>query len=175
MLRWPNHCNGARFVTKTELAQPLADGVLGYGGREHYTGDFSIPKGVVMFKEMANIAAECVKSPTRRSVWSAPLAKYVCVDTLEGKETLAHMSVREAAVHPPIDPQFKLVFVTAISGTVTFIVLCLVLSLLAGKEPPPLFEKIILGFFDMAKIGFGAIVGLLGGKKLAGEDAKAGV
>jgi len=27
---------------------------------------------------------------------------------------------------------------------------------------------VILGFFDLAKIGFGAVVGLLGGKKLQG-------
>jgi hypothetical protein len=126
-----------------------------------------------MITEMANIAAECLKTPTRSSVWSATLGKYVCVDTSEGKEALAQTSVVETVAHPPINPQFKLVFVTATSGTVIFIVLCLVLSLLAGKEPPPLFEKIILGFFDMAKIGFGAVVGLLGGKKL-GEGTNAG-
>jgi hypothetical protein len=69
----------------------------------------------------------------------------------------------------PINPQFKLVFLTAVIGTLLFIVLCLVLSLLAGKQPPPLFEKVIMGFFDLAKIGFGAVAGLLGGKKL--QDA----
>ncbi|MGI0024879.1 MAG: hypothetical protein ACREA4_07015 [Nitrososphaera sp.] len=51
-----------------------------------------------------------------------------------------------------------------------FIVLCLVLTLLAGKEPPPLFEKVIMGFFDRAKIGFGTVVGLLGGRKLQAES-----
>jgi len=61
-----------------------------------------------------------------------------------------------------------LVFLTAAIGTLFFVVLCLVLTLIAGKEPPPLFEKVILGFFDLAKIGFGAVVGLLGGKKLQG-------
>jgi hypothetical protein len=130
-------------------------------------------EGAVMITEMVNIAAECLKTPTRSSVWSAGLGKYVCRDTPEGREALARTSLRDAAAHPPINPQFKLVFVTAISGTALFVVLCLVLSLIAGKEPPPLFEKIILGFFDMAKIGFGAIVGLLGGKKLQGESLKA--
>jgi hypothetical protein len=55
------------------------------------------------------------------------------------------------------------------AGTVLLIVLCLVLSLIAGREPPPLFEKITLGFLDMVKIGFGALVGLLGSKKLQGD------
>jgi hypothetical protein len=85
------------------------------------------------------------------------------------------MSLHVTAAHPPINPQFKLVFLTAMGGTVLFIVLCLILSLIAGRQPPPLFEKIILGFFDMAKIGFGAVVGLLGGKKLQGEEMKAEV
>jgi hypothetical protein len=74
-------------------------------------------------------------------------------------------TVRDTSAHPPINPQFKLVFLTAVGGTALFIVLCLVLSLIAGKTPPPLFEKVIMGFFDMAKVGFGALVGLLGGKK----------
>lgn len=54
-------------------------------------------------------------------------------------------------------------------GTLGFAILYVVLTFLAGKEPPPLFEKIIMGFFDLAKIGFGAVVGLPGGKKLQGD------
>ena len=126
-----------------------------------------------MITEMTNIAAECLKTPRMSSVWSARLGKYVCRETPEGKEALAQLSMRDALAHPPIDPQFKLVFETATVGTVLFIVLCLVLSLIAGRQPPPLFEKIILGFFDMAKIGFGASVGLLGGKKLQGVTTTA--
>ena len=128
-----------------------------------------------MIGEMANIATECLTNPGRSSIWSASLSKYVCRDSPEAKEALAQMSLRVAAAHPPINPQFKLVFLTAVGGTVLFIVLCLVLSLVAGKQPPPLFEKIILGFFDMAKIGFGAVVGLLGGKKLQGDNMKVDV
>jgi hypothetical protein len=124
-----------------------------------------------MIAEMTNIATECLSHPRVGSVWSVSRGAYVCRETPEGKEALAQLTVRDTLTHPPIDPQFKLVFATATAGTVLFIVLCLVLSLIAGKEPPPLFEKIILGFFDMVKIGFGAMVGLLGGKKLQG-DAK---
>ena len=122
-----------------------------------------------MITEMANIAAECLKTPSRRSVWSTRMGQYVCIDTPEGQEALSQLTTRDASLHQPINPQFKLVFVTAVGGTVLFIALCLVLSLIAGKTPPPLFEKVILGFFDLAKIGFGALVGLLGGKKLGGE------
>jgi hypothetical protein len=123
-----------------------------------------------MIGEMANIAAECLGHPSRQSIWSSQLGRYVCTITPEGKGALADQSLALRAAHPPISPQFKLVFLTAVGGTGVFIVLCLVLSLAAGKQPPPLFEKIILGFFDMAKIGFGAIVGLLGGKKLQGDE-----
>jgi hypothetical protein len=128
-----------------------------------------------MLKEMALIAAECVKNPRRRSVWVPALGKYVCPDSEEGRRALAleiKASFAEEGRHPPIDKQFKLVFLTAASGTLLFIVLCLVLTLLAGKEPPPLFEKVIMGFFDLAKIGFGAVVGLLGGKQLRGVTGK---
>lgn len=116
-----------------------------------------------MSASMINIAAECFRVG-RPSVWSHSLHRYVCADSPEGEAAL-----REHAEHPPINPQFKLVFLTSLGGTALFVVLCLVLSLIAGKQPPPLFEKIIMGFFDMAKIGFGAIVGLLGGKKLQGS------
>lgn len=92
------------------------------------------------------------------------------IDSPEGREALTITTPAVAAAHPPISPQFKLVFVTAAAGTLLFVVLCLVLSLVAGREPPPLFEKLIMGFFDLAKIGFGAIVGLLGGKRLQGTE-----
>lgn len=97
-----------------------------------------------MLKEMALIAVECVKNPRRRSIWVPALGKYMCPDSEEGRQALAleiKTSLAEEEKHPPIDPQFKLVFLTAASGTLVFIVLCLVVTLLAGKEPPPLFER----------------------------------
>jgi len=123
-----------------------------------------------MIWEMVDIAGECLHKPGLSSVWSSRLQKYVCMGTPEAKEAFVQSTVRDRAAHPPINPRFKLVFLTAAGGTGLFIILCLVLSLIAGKTPPPLFEKVIMGFFDMAKIGFGALVGLLGGKNLDGQS-----
>jgi hypothetical protein len=128
-----------------------------------------------MLAEMANVASECLKSPTNESIWAPRLRRYVCRNTPEGLEAVADQDpvvvVSETSGHRPISPKFKLVFLTATGGTAFFVLLCLVLSMAAGKQPPPLMEKVIMGFFDCAKIGFGAIVGLLGGRALPGEHA----
>jgi len=129
-----------------------------------------------MFKEMAQIAAECFRTPRQLSVWSPKLGNYVCPDVEKEQAVVPETRLRvttEIAKHPSINPQFKLVFLTSVIGTFMFAVLCLVLTFAAGKEPPQLFEKVIMGFFDLAKIGFGAVVGLLGGKKLQAEVVSA--
>jgi hypothetical protein len=122
-----------------------------------------------MLSDMATIAAECIKHPNRRAVWSEQLEKYVCPDTDEGQTvTLDH----ESRTHPPLTSQFKLVFGTAAGGTLLFVVLCVILTLASGKEPPSLMTELIRGLFSLAQIGFGAVVGLLGGKRLNGEDGQ---
>lgn len=121
-----------------------------------------------MIAEMANIAAECVRTPRRASVWSPELGRYVCPASPGLPAGDVRYSPAARSDHTPISPQFKLVFLTAAGGTLLFVAVCLGLSLVAGREPPPLLEKIIVGVFDLAKIGFGAIVGLLGGKHLQG-------
>ena len=132
-----------------------------------------------MIAEMANVAAECFRNPRKQSVWSAELGRYVCPDSDDGKVALATAkdivvspeAKEKAASHSPINPTFKLVFVTAASGTFLFLALCVVVTLLAGKQPqpPPLMEKFVTTVLDLVKIGFGAIVGLLGGKVLQAE------
>jgi len=92
-----------------------------------------------MIRDMARIAAECVKEPGKASIWSAERGEYVCVTSEEGHILLIRLkdgTARPTPTHPPISPQFKLVFLTAAIGTLFFVVLCLVLTLIAGKEPP---------------------------------------
>jgi len=69
---------------------------------------------------------------------------------------------------PPINPVFKLVFLTATLGTLLFVAICVTVTLFAGRDMPGPVEKLVTGLFDLAKIGFGAIVGLLGGQALKG-------
>ena len=118
-----------------------------------------------MLKDMAVIATECIRNPDRRAIWSPELRKYVCPDTEEGQGVRLDPASRS---NPPINPQFKLVFVTAAGGTLLFISLCIVLTLAAGASPPDLMTEVIRGLFSLTQIGFGAVIGLLGGKRLGG-------
>jgi hypothetical protein len=137
-----------------------------------------------MIKEMADIAAACLKAPRRLSVWCPEKGTYICPDSDEvwdqntpppggHPKSSADLVFPATAQHGAITPQFKLVFLTAAIGTLLFVLLCLASSFVAGKDPPPLVDKVIMGFFDLAKIGFGAIVGLLGGKAIGGEHESA--
>src|SRR6516225_6996699 len=122
-----------------------------------------------MIKEMVNVAEECIRVPRHRSVWSSEQQKYVCPEYERQNVVAQHsqaVTVEETERHPPIGSHFKLVFLPAAVGTLVFVLFCFVCSLAAGRQPPPLLEQVILGFFDLAKIGFGAIVGLLGGKAI---------
>jgi hypothetical protein len=121
-----------------------------------------------MLKDMAQIAGECLRTPRHESVWNPQLERYVCPELDEGAISTQGPPADSTLVkqHSPLGAEFKLVFLTAFVGTLLFAAFCLVLTLLAGEEPRPLLEKTISGFFDLAKIGFGAIVGLLGGKSI---------
>jgi hypothetical protein len=112
--------------------------------------------------EMAAVAAGCLSRPNKMSVWSDELGKFICVEDPRAKVPSGS---------PTIDPAFKLVFLTAAGGTLLFLVICMTVTLLTDKQPPPLLERIITGLFDLVKIGFGAVVGLLGGQVLAGRGA----
>ncbi len=117
-------------------------------------------------RDMTVIAAECARTPGRVSIWSGRLGKYVCSRDPAFQQALAEQSDNAVVAHAPISASFKLVFLTAAGGTLLFVAICVTTTLLAGREPPPLLEKMITSLFDLAKIGFGAVVGLLGAQTL---------
>lgn len=128
-----------------------------------------------MVKEMINIAAECLKNPGKKLVWSSEQQKYICPERVKHTRAAVVQQAASAAAtaeHPALSQQFTLIFSTAAGGTLLFVLLCFGCSFAAGKQPPPLLEKLIMGFFDLAKIGFGTIVGLLGGGWLAGDRSR---
>ena len=119
-----------------------------------------------MMGDMAAIAVECIKRPGKRAVWSPQLGRYVCPHIDNVPESQLD---RTSQTRPPISPLFKLVFGTAAAGTILSLALCAVLAIAAGKEPPSLMTEVVRGLFSLAQVGFGAIVGLLGAKRLEGE------
>jgi hypothetical protein len=121
---------------------------------------------------MVDVATECVKRPGRTSVWSKSTNKYVSSQDPEYEQAIAEQSPDVGAAHPPINPAFKLVFLTAAGGTVLFIAICVGVHLITGGKMPTATEKLVDGLFAMAQIGFGAVVGLLGGQTLRGVNLK---
>jgi hypothetical protein len=105
-----------------------------------------------MISDMAAVAAECLRNPVCR------------IDPAVQKAVAKHSPATSA--RPNINPAFRLVFFTAFAGTVLFVLICVTVTIIAGKEMPAPLDKLIDGLFDLAKIGFGAIVGLLGGRTL---------
>lgn len=130
-----------------------------------------------MIEAMKDLAVACFKNPGRSLVWVSQQGKYLCPDSEEfslarGQQGVeAEPGVAEAQ-RPPIDSKFSLIFVTAAVGTLLFTVLCVSLHLITDGEPPPAMGKLIDGMFDLVKIGFGALVGLLGGPFLSRGQAQ---
>jgi len=118
---------------------------------------------------MGKVAATCAMHPGRPSIWLEAEGRYVCTDEPD-KYASAERSYAKSEVSAPssarLDPKFKLVFLTAAGGTILFTAICVALHLATTGEPPPARKEFIEGMLTMAKIGFGAIVGLLGGKVL---------
>lgn len=130
-----------------------------------------------MLGQMIEVASECVKHPKRHSVWSPELGRYICPDDAKDVKAVAKAKgeAPNAAARKPAKPSisapFKMVFLTAVGGTLFFLVICIILTFAAGREPPPLYEKAMMSFFDLAKVGFGAIVGLLGALSMGNQEA----
>jgi hypothetical protein len=135
-----------------------------------------------MLREMANIAAECIKHPARYSVWLPAEGRYVCPETPAGRREVELIAARQeteksaaekTAAPRRLNPAFKLVFLTAGIGTAGFMLLCVGLTIYLGKERHEPLEKLIAGILDLVKIGFGAIVGMLGGQSLQARERAA--
>ena len=114
-------------------------------------------------KDIVDIATECVKHPKNNAVWSPELGRYVQPESEEIQEAEVDYG---STSHPPLAPIFKYIFLTAAGGTLFFVSLCILLTMTAGKEPPELTERLVIALMDLAKIGFGAIAGMLGGIQL---------
>lgn len=116
---------------------------------------------------MGKVAAECIKDPGRPSFWLEAEGRYICPKGREARAEavgrLAHAAVSESA---RIDPRFKLVFLTVAVGTLLFTLICVALTWATTGELPTARKELIQSLLTMAKIGFGAIAGLLGGKVL---------
>ena len=131
-----------------------------------------------MIREMAQVAVECLKHPDRPSIWLPAEGRYVCPDTEEARQyaqQLAAIQRQQAQVDrspPPrrLNPEFKLVFIASLGGTMLFTLLCIALTMYVGKEPQPTVERLVTGMFDLVKIGFGAVVGMLGAKSIQGKE-----
>jgi hypothetical protein len=116
-----------------------------------------------MIGKMVSVAVECARTPGKRSVWSERLRRFVCEDEPEFHSVRAEETPEKT---PSISPKFKLVFLTAAGGTLFFFLVCVGVHLAVGKEMSDPLKQIIDRTFDLVKIGFGAVVGLLGAKTL---------
>ncbi|MGH6814686.1 MAG: hypothetical protein ACREC6_03185 [Hyphomicrobiaceae bacterium] len=74
---------------------------------------------------------------------------------------MAEQLRKQQSGHPLINPAFKMVFLASSGGILLFIAICTVITIAAGGEMSDPPTKLVTGLFDLAKIGFGAIVRLL--------------
>jgi len=116
-----------------------------------------------MIGQMVAIAAECTRTPGKRSAWSERLEKFVCEDDPDFNRVEAEARRRESAT---LSPKFKLVFLTAAGGTLFFFLVCVGVHIALGTTMSAPLTQIIDRTFDLVKIGFGAVVGILGAKTL---------
>jgi len=65
--------------------------------------------------------------------------------------------------HPPISSGYTLVIWGVLGGTVFFTLLCVGVRLYLGKDVAPGMEDLLRTLERMAFIGFGALIGMLGG------------
>lgn len=119
----------------------------------------------VALHSIGKVATECIKHPGQPSLWHKAHKRYVRPDepgAYAEAERLHESS--DSSPSPRLDPRFKLVFLTTVAGTILFTIICVGLHLATTGEPPPARKEFIESMLTMVKIGFGAVVGLLGAK-----------
>jgi hypothetical protein len=102
---------------------------------------------------MGKAAVQCLKNPGRPSFWVEAEGRYICPDENEVGR-IEHTTALSAG---RLDPRFKLVFLTAASGTLLFTLICVAINLTTNGDLPPARKELTESILTMAKIGFGAI------------------
>ena len=117
-----------------------------------------------MIRAMTDVAVECLRNPRRASYWSTEKDEYVCPDRA-GPATAEIVPTAGADTpRPKLEQHFKIVFLAVFGGTILFTLICVACHVATDGQPPAPLQKMVDTLLDMAKIGFGAMVGLLGGK-----------
>jgi hypothetical protein len=80
--------------------------------------------------------------------------------------TSSHAGPTPSVVTVTLTPAFKLVFLSVLTITILSIILCCPLVFLTTKENDPRWTALLEACLTTWKMGFGAIIGLLGGKSL---------
>ena len=122
-----------------------------------------------MVGHMIEVAKHC-GHPRLMCVWNSGVQAFECLEPAEAAARLAanpsqYLDRAGAPGRPALGPQFKLVFITALVGTLFFLSICIALTVWMGREIE-VVNKVVEGLLTMAQVGFGAIVGLLGAKSL---------
>lgn len=119
---------------------------------ERWPKEMLIPEDSGFFRRALAIAASCASSLTRATMIlpkpDGPMGALGPLDDVPG------------AIK--VDPTFKLVFLSAVGLTVLAGTAWLVAALFA--QPSDAARLLANGYETLTKIGFGAVVGLLGGK-----------
>ena len=112
---------------------------------------------------MSGVARECFRRPRVTSLLASSESRYVCPEEAEEFARAENLQGERRAAHR-IDPKFKMVFLATVGGTLLFTCICVALRLGAGSSLSSADDELFGVMLTMVKIGFGAIVGLLGGE-----------
>lgn len=176
---WSRLIRRATCVRKMAYCQAVASATLYCGGvsRGESGGEIGLESGIRCDKceemnrkehRMHNasaVLAACLKRPGHGSVWSVKKGRYVCKKDPEYAEAVRTQTIEVREEHPPISSTYSLVLWGVLGGTLFFTILCVGvrLYLREGVEPGMGMDELLKTLEKMAFIGFGALIGMLGG------------